>query len=76
MSRWENSIRERELQEKRRRAPGWLDSDSKLLEPEKAGTQEVVNILDTPAAQPEKAKDDVDDLGAAMDRAFGQSQMG
>lgn len=28
-------IRERELAEKRRVAPGWLDSDSRLLEPER-----------------------------------------
>lgn len=30
-------IRARELAEKRRVAPGWLDSDARLLEPERAG---------------------------------------
>lgn len=30
-------IRERELAEKRRVAPGWLDSEARLLEPERAG---------------------------------------
>ncbi|ROV96856.1 hypothetical protein VPNG_09226 [Cytospora leucostoma] len=30
-------IRARELAEKRRVAPGWLDSDARLLEPQKAG---------------------------------------
>jgi hypothetical protein len=30
-------IRERELAEKRRVAPGWLDNDTRLLEPERAG---------------------------------------
>jgi len=32
---WERSIRDRELAEKRRRAPGWLDREEKILEPEK-----------------------------------------
>lgn len=31
----EDRIRERELAEKRRVAPGWLDSDARLLEPER-----------------------------------------
>ncbi|KAJ9142687.1 hypothetical protein NKR23_g6958 [Pleurostoma richardsiae] len=31
-------IRARELAEKRRVAPGWLDSDARLLEPERSGT--------------------------------------
>lgn len=30
---WEESIRQRELAEKRRVAPGWLDRDEKLLRP-------------------------------------------
>ena len=30
---WEHAIQERELAEKRRRAPGWLDRDEKILEP-------------------------------------------
>lgn len=76
VKQWEQNIHDRELQEKRRRAPGWLDSDSKLLEPERVGTKEVVKILDTPVAAVEKTTDSVDDLGAAMDRAFGKSQTG
>ncbi|KAI9665615.1 MAG: hypothetical protein M1829_005695 [Trizodia sp. TS-e1964] len=32
---WEDGIRQQELAEKRRVAPGWLDSDAKMLEPEK-----------------------------------------
>ncbi|EED18100.1 conserved hypothetical protein [Talaromyces stipitatus ATCC 10500] len=31
---WEEGIRQRELAEKRRLAPGWLDRDEKLLQPE------------------------------------------
>ncbi|PQE08287.1 conserved oligomeric golgi complex subunit 2 protein [Rutstroemia sp. NJR-2017a BVV2] len=32
---WEDAIAARELAEKRRVAPGWLDSDARILEPEK-----------------------------------------
>ncbi|KAL3422897.1 hypothetical protein PVAG01_04645 [Phlyctema vagabunda] len=34
---WEEAITARELAEKRRVAPGWLDSDARILEPAKAG---------------------------------------
>lgn len=34
---WEDAINARELAEKRRVAPGWLDSDARILEPEKVG---------------------------------------
>jgi len=32
---WEDAIAARELAEKRRVAPGWLDSDARILEPER-----------------------------------------
>ena len=32
---WEDAIAARELAEKRRVAPGWLDSEARLLEPER-----------------------------------------
>lgn len=32
---WDDAIAARELAEKRRVAPGWLDSDARILEPEK-----------------------------------------
>jgi hypothetical protein len=82
---WEQSIKDRELAEKRRKAPGWLDSEQHLLQPEKAGGQEkkveTVNLMDDAAevsgAGMDRPKDrEVDDLGAAMDRAFGRSEMG
>lgn len=70
----EERIRERELAEKRRLAPGWLDSDARLLEPERAG----------PGHQPEPSPptsngqsdrggsgDVSSDEGAQLDRAFG-----
>jgi hypothetical protein len=83
---WERGIKERELAEKRRKAPGWLDSEVRVLEPAKktsgvaeigdakAKTAEPQNLMDDPA--PEKQDRSVDDLGDAMDRAFGRSEMG
>ena len=83
---WEAGIRERELMEKRRKAPGWLDGSVRLLEPEKAAGdgKKGVNLMDEvdPSQREEmeerqrKKKKDVDDLGEAMDRAFGRSEMG
>ena len=35
--RWEEDIRERELAEKRRVAPGWLDAEQRMLVPERMG---------------------------------------
>ena len=32
---WDHAVRERELAEKRSVAPGWLDREEKLLEPER-----------------------------------------
>jgi hypothetical protein len=54
---WQDAIDARELAEKRRVAPGWLDSDARILEPEKkvqavigAGTPHVItsqgNLMD------------------------------
>jgi len=36
IKQWEESIRQRDLAEKRRVAPGWLDREEKLLQPSKA----------------------------------------
>lgn len=86
---WEKEIQERELQERRRRAPGWLDRDERLLEPEKKGTPGAEKSLmdDDGDAEQEQQKLDqrreaegkakeVEDLGNALDRAFGRSEMG
>lgn len=72
-------IRARELAEKRRVAPGWLDSEARLLEPERKGG-EVVDLMSTDvggeasgagagAMVSEMAGNE--DEGAQMDRAFG-----
>lgn len=82
MRAWEEGIKERDLQEKRRRAPGWLDSESKLLQPEKKqGSNQEGDLMDQPEAEADvsKAKEQqrtANELGDAMDRAFGRSEMG
>ena len=79
---WEEGIKERELAEKRRKAPGWLDSSVRVLEPERKGEKEVVNLMDDGVEKSElrsrgKTGDrEVNDLGNQMDRAFGRSEMG
>lgn len=80
MAKWEQSIKDRELQERRRKAPGWLDSENKLLEPKRVGDNAQASLLDAPseadAGQPlEPPNTEVDELGAAMDRVFGRSEM-
>ena len=76
---WENSIKDRELQEKRRKAPGWLDSEARILEP--ARKKEEVNLMDEGVEKsgeemgPSRRDKEVDDLGNQMDRAFGRSEM-
>lgn len=83
--KWEHDIEERELQEKRRRAPGWLDSESKLLQPEKKTEERKghgeTDLMDQPeaAVDVEKLQEQrrtANELGDAMDRAFGRSEMG
>ncbi|EKG18954.1 hypothetical protein MPH_03770 [Macrophomina phaseolina MS6] len=37
LRRWEDDLRERDLAEKRRVAPGWLDEEVKMLVPERKG---------------------------------------
>lgn len=77
---WEEAIRQRELAEKRRVAPGWLDRDEKLLKPSRAGGSSAStadqggSLLDSisadqgsstlPAMVPR-------DEGEELDRAFG-----
>lgn len=72
---WEQSIREKDLAEKRRVAPGWLDREEKILEPTKAGkTRMQADLLDggsseadaaamPPAMSPSRE-------GEELDRAF------
>ncbi|KAL8709745.1 MAG: hypothetical protein Q9220_005531 [cf. Caloplaca sp. 1 TL-2023] len=48
---WEASLREEELAEKRRVAPGWLDREEKILEPMKSN-----NIPDGSAGSPTQSQ--------------------
>lgn len=70
---WEQGIKDRELAEKRRVAPGWLDREEKILEPTKApGSAPAQDLLDSqgtsemkaPAMSPTRE-------GEEIDRAFG-----
>jgi hypothetical protein len=70
---WQNSIKERELMERRRVAPGWLDVEQKMLVPERTGQAQSAS---TTSGQPTPNLMDVDeqkpaDGGEELDRAFG-----
>jgi hypothetical protein len=71
---FEEKIRERELAEKRRVAPGWLDSESRLLEPERNTPQPQDGPTHPPpgngSSQGTQAQGTSDE-GAELDRAFG-----
>jgi hypothetical protein len=77
---WDEGIKERELAEKRRVAPGWLDRDEKILEPVRVGHQTTQpDLLDAqtsdgqgsvmaPTMSPNRE-------GEELDRAFGGLKM-
>ncbi|KFH46536.1 hypothetical protein ACRE_026410 [Hapsidospora chrysogenum ATCC 11550] len=74
---FEERIRERELAEKRRVAPGWLDSEARMLEPERPAGSSVEpqqNLMDKESEE-QKATTAVipatADEGEELDRAFG-----
>lgn len=73
---WEDSIKERDLAEKRRIAPGWLDRSEKILEPTKAGAA-ASSIMDssteasadnvTPALAPTREGEEIDRVFGGLD---------
>ncbi|KAJ9650435.1 hypothetical protein H2198_010262 [Neophaeococcomyces mojaviensis] len=71
---WENSIKERDLAEKRRVAPGWLDREEKLLKPTVLGQtddllgDQTSSAINAPAMSPSRE-------GEELDRAFGGLNM-
>lgn len=82
LEKWQVSIKERELAEKRRVAPGWLDREEKILQPEKTtrpqSTQAPPNLMDD---QESESAPDADSSsksmrsqaeGEELDRAFGK----
>lgn len=81
---WEEKIQARELAEKRRVAPGWLDSDARILEPERVDGRRTarnatpasqINIMDTDTSSAELSSLSLaqgpTSNGDELDRAFG-----
>lgn len=74
---FEERIRERDLAEKRRLAPGWLDSDARLLQPQKgaaaaaAAAKAEDELMGGDPAAGQAGIEPATDEGAALDRAFG-----
>jgi len=69
---WEREVKERDIAEKRRVAPGWLDREEKILEPEKNDTPtmpEKMHISHTKI--PDKTDNGGVDAGTDLDLAFG-----
>jgi hypothetical protein len=81
--RWEGDVQRRELAERRRVAPGWLDvgEAGRGLVPERLGggaaaqaEQQQQSRADA-AQQDVQMADDAEDEGAELDRAFGSLSM-
>ncbi|QPG96432.1 hypothetical protein C2857_004174 [Epichloe festucae Fl1] len=77
LQEFEERIRRRDLAEKRRVAPGWLDSESRLLEPQRMSNQEAPCEEPARLATVNKGKEKAseDDEGAQLDRAFGVMEL-
>ncbi|KAL9054096.1 MAG: hypothetical protein Q9162_004353 [Coniocarpon cinnabarinum] len=83
LNAWENAIDERELAEKRRLAPGWLDRNERMLQPssmQPSGYQ-TFEPLKAPSLQheseqtSEKGAAESTTAGEELDRAFGTMDM-
>lgn len=81
---WEEGIRQRDLAEKRRVAPGWLDREEKLLQPSRVTlTQSPMEQRDQSLLDSSLADQGSSDLpamaprdeGEELDRAFGGLKM-
>ncbi|KAM0191356.1 hypothetical protein ACHAPA_002135 [Fusarium lateritium] len=73
---FDERIKARELAEKRRVAPGWLDSEMHILEPEKSTPVQQHGIGSVPEPQesqsgPSANANATEDQGAELDRVFG-----
>jgi hypothetical protein len=71
LEEWEQSIKTRELAEKRRVAPGWLDREEKILEPAKAINATGQDLLDGQAAEVKAPAMSPSREGEEIDKAFG-----
>lgn len=81
---WEQSLKDQELAEKRRLAPGWLDRDEKILQPERtsemgvsdtanarAGSANIMDQLEEHEAVDSGQDETMRPAGDELDRAFG-----
>lgn len=78
---WERQLKEQELAEKRRVAPGWLDRDEKILEPKRTSAAGISrmqrqdsNLMDQQEEQQRRdsqVSTGQDPGGDELDRAFG-----
>lgn len=73
---WEDAIQQRDLAEKRRVAPGWLDREEKLLQPSRSAGAESAraeSLLDSSSAEQGSSIPSMipRDEGDELDRAFG-----
>lgn len=73
---WEEKIAERDLAEKRRVAPGWLDSEARILEPERRTSKKAdssgPSLMDEGVSKSEEAHLPAPTGGGdELDRAFG-----
>ena len=81
LKKWQDEIAERELAEKRKIAPGWLDRDEKILQPVKKCTaqssaQESLMDLQEDGMPVERSLTQQRyDEGEEMDRAFGDMML-
>lgn len=73
---WESEIAARELAERRRIAPGWLDSDARILHPDKPRADgnlidSQIEASDIDASLTQIIHPDILNKGDELDRAFG-----
>ena len=76
LKEWEARIAARDLAEKRRVAPGWLDSESRILEPERNVSNKTastkLSLMDEGVSKSEEAQLPAPTGGGdELDRAFG-----
>lgn len=75
LKQWEDALVARDLAEKRRVAPGWLDSDARILEPEKRNVTAAseANLMDeeVPTGQSQDVVASHTNSGDELDKAFG-----
>lgn len=76
IDKWEAQIKEQDLAEKRRVAPGWLDRDEKILEPTRVPkNREAADLLDGKATDVSAPAISPSREGEELDRVFGKLNM-